>query len=85
MNSMPRMVGVGRIELPTPAMSTQSAGPESAEIREFPCSEERNGAGISREHRASSPHRHRADPFAEMVAARYPRLAQAYGYGARRA
>jgi hypothetical protein len=59
MNSRLPMVGVGRIELPTPAMSTQQPRARTADFCGFRVPHEQNIAGISSEHRPFTPQRHR--------------------------
>lgn len=55
------MVGVARIELATPTMSTQGQGQKTAEKRSFDVPKRANRAETGREHRAVSPHFHRTD------------------------
>lgn len=45
-----KMVGVARIELATPAMSTQSHGQKPAKKRCFPFRTDRNGPETSQQH-----------------------------------
>lgn len=54
------MVGVARIELATPTMSTERVGAKSAENRHSGVPFLRNGTGISQEHRRFSPREYRA-------------------------
>lgn len=56
-----QMVGVGRIELPTPAMSTQAMACNSAEIRHFASGGSPEKHGTWRELRRVSPEFHRTD------------------------
>ena len=54
------MVGVARIELATPTMSTERVGAKSAENRHFRVPLSRNREETTREHRRFSPREYRA-------------------------
>ena len=54
------MVGVARIELATPTMSTQGQGQKTAEKRSFDVPNRANRRETGREHGVVSPHFHRS-------------------------